>query len=59
MIDQTTINIDAKAIEPFKSVIYSAGTLQEDNQTAVIAIYGCALPDHRLREYRYIMDQLF
>ncbi len=59
VIDNTQVNIDAKSINPFKCVINSAGTLQEDNQTAVIAIYGCALPDHRLREYRYIMDQLF
>jgi hypothetical protein len=59
VIDNTSVNIDAKTINPFKCVISSAGTLQEDNQTAVIAIYGCWLPDHRLREYRYIMDQLF
>lgn len=59
IIDNTPINIDAKTITPFKCVISSAGTLQQDNQTAVIAIYGCWLPDHRLREYRYIMDQLF
>ncbi|CAF1108383.1 unnamed protein product [Adineta ricciae] len=59
VIDNTPINIDAKTITPFKCVISSAGTLQQDNQTAVIAIYGCWLPDHRLREYRYIMDQLF
>jgi hypothetical protein len=59
MIDSNHVNIDAKTISPFKCVIGSAGQLQEDNQTAVIAIYGCWLPDHRLREYRYIMDQLF
>lgn len=59
VIDNTPVNIDAKAINAFKCVISSAGTLREDNQTAVIALYGCALPDHRLREYRYIMDQLF
>jgi hypothetical protein len=59
VIDNTPINIDAKTIAPFKCVISSAGQLHEDNQTAVIAIYGCSLPDHRLREYRYIMDQLF
>jgi hypothetical protein len=59
LIDNTPVNIDVKTINPFKCVINSAGTLYEDNQTAVIAIYGCALPDHRLREYRYIMDQLF
>jgi len=58
-IDNTQINIDAKSINPFKCVISSAGTLNGDDQTAVITIYGCALPDHRLREYRYIMDQLF
>jgi len=59
VIDNTQVNIDAKSINPFKCVIASAGTLKQDNQTAVIVIYGCALPDHRLREYRYIMDQLF
>ena len=59
LIDNNQINIDSKTISPFKCVIGSAGRLNEDNQTAVIAIYGCWLPDHRLREYRYIMDQLF
>ena len=59
VIDNNSISIDAKTISPFKCVIGSAGQLHEDNQTAVIAIYGCWLPDHRLREYRYIMDQLF
>jgi hypothetical protein len=59
VIDNTPVNIDAKSINPFKCVVSSAGTLYEDNQTAVIAIYGHVLPDHRLREYRYIMDQLF
>ncbi|CAF0952341.1 unnamed protein product [Rotaria sordida] len=59
VIDNIPVNIDAKTITPFKSVISSAGTLHEDNQTLVIALYGCWLPDHRLREYRYIMDQLF
>lgn len=59
VIDNNQINIDGKTISPFKCVIGSAGQLQEDNRTAVIAIYGCWLPDHRLREYRYIMDQLF
>ncbi|CAF0793324.1 unnamed protein product [Rotaria sp. Silwood1] len=59
VIDNIPVNIDAKTISPFKSVITSAGALYEDNQTIVIAIYGCWLPDHRLREYRYIMDQLF
>lgn len=59
LIDNTPVDIDAKTIAPFKQVISSAGTLHEDNQTIIIAIYGCWLPDHRLREYRYIMDQLF
>lgn len=59
VIDNNQITIDAKTISPFKCVIESAGQLQEDSQTAVIAIYGCWLPDRRLREYRYIMDQLF
>ncbi|CAF3069366.1 unnamed protein product [Rotaria socialis] len=59
LIDNTPVNIDAKTITPFKNVISSAGRLDEDNQTILIAIYGCWLPDHRLREYRYIMDQLF
>ncbi|CAF1360985.1 unnamed protein product [Rotaria magnacalcarata] len=59
LIDNTPVNIDAKTITPFKNVISSAGRLHEDNQTILIAIYGCWLPDHRLREYRYIMDQLF
>ena len=59
VIDNNQVNIDAKTISPFKCVIASAGQLQEDNQTVVIAIYGCYLPDRRLREYRYIMDQLF
>lgn len=59
MIDNNEIKIDAKTISPFKCVIGSAGQLYEDNQTAVIILYGCWLPDHRLREYRYIMDQLF
>ncbi|CAF0963532.1 unnamed protein product [Adineta steineri] len=58
-IDNNQINIDAKTISPFKCIIGSAGQLEEDSQTAVIAIYGCWLPDRRLREYRYIMDQLF
>ena len=58
-IDNNQVNIDAKTISPFKCVIGFAGQLQEDSQTAVIAIYGCWLPDRRLREYRYIMDQLF
>ncbi|CAF1055464.1 unnamed protein product [Adineta ricciae] len=59
VIDNNQITIDVKTISPFKCVIGSAGQLQEDSQTAVIAIYGCWLPDRRLREYRYIMDQLF
>ncbi len=59
MIDNNQVSIDAKTISPFKCIIGAAGQLEEDNQTAVIAIYGCWLPDHRLREYRYIMDQLF
>ena len=59
VIDRIPITIDAKTIAPFKQVICSAGQLHEDQQTAVIALYGCWLPDHRLREYRYIMDQLF
>ena len=59
VIDKIPVNIDAKTISPFKNVISSAGALKDDNQTVVIAIYGCCLPDHRLREYRYIMDQLF
>jgi len=59
MIDNNQVSIDAKTISPFKCIIGTAGQLEEDNQTVVIAIYGCWLPDHRLREYRYIMDQLF
>ncbi|CAF1521450.1 unnamed protein product, partial [Didymodactylos carnosus] len=59
VIDQTTVSIDAKIIKPFKGVIAQGGNLQEENQTAIIAIYGCYLPDRRLREYRYIIDQLF
>jgi len=59
MIDNNQVNIDSKTISPFKCVIGSAGQIEEDNQTAVITLYGCWLPDHRLREYRYIMDQLF
>ncbi|CAF1511487.1 unnamed protein product [Rotaria magnacalcarata] len=58
-IDNNLINIDTKTISPFKCVFGSAGKLQEDSQTAIVAIYGCWLPDRRLREYRYIMDQLF
>lgn len=59
LIDNNQVNIDAKTISPFKSVLGAAGKLQEDNETAIVAIYGCDLPDRRLREYRYIMDQLF
>jgi hypothetical protein len=59
MIDNNQVNIDARTISPFKCVISSAGHLPDDDQKAVIAIYGCWLPDHRLREYRYIMNQLF
>ncbi|CAF3561587.1 unnamed protein product [Rotaria socialis] len=58
-IDNNQINIDAKTISPFKCVFGSVGKLQQDSQTAIVAIYGCWLPDRRLREYRYIMDQLF
>ena len=46
-IDNNQVNIDAKTISPFKCVIGSAGQLQEDSQTAIIAIYGCWLPDRR------------
>ena len=59
VIDKISITIDMKTISPFKQVICAAGKLHQDQQTAVIALYGCWLPDHRLREYRYIMDQLF
>jgi len=59
VIDKNQVNIDSKTIKPFKSVIAQGGNLEQENQTAIIAIYGCYLPDHRLREYRYIMDQLF
>ena len=58
-IDNNQVNIDAKTISPFKCIFGSVGHLQEDNQTAILVIYGCWLPDRRLREYRYIMDQLF
>ena len=59
VIDNNPVNIDAKTISPFKCIIASAGQLDEENSTAVIILYGCYLPDHRLREYHYIMDQLF
>ncbi len=59
MIDNNQIDIDAKTISPFKCIISSAGQIDQENSTTVIALYGCWLPDHRLREYRYIMDQLF
>ncbi|CAF0917773.1 unnamed protein product [Rotaria sordida] len=59
MIENNQVNIDVKTISPFKCIFGSAGKLQEDHQTAIIVIYGCWLPDRRLREYRYIMDQLF
>ena len=59
VIENNQINIDARTISPFKCVVSSAGHLPDDDQKAVIAIYGCWLPDHRLREYRYIMNQLF
>ena len=59
VIDNTRIDIDAKTISPFKCIIGSAGQVGQENSTTVITLYGCWLPDHRLREYRYIMDQLF
>lgn len=59
VIDNNEVTIDTKTITPFKCVFESVGKLQEDDQTAIVVIYGCWLPDRRLREYRYIMDQLF
>jgi prune family protein 2 len=59
VIDNNPIDIDAKTISPFKCIIGSAGQIDQESQTTIIALYGCWLPDHRLREYRYIMDQLF
>lgn len=59
IIDNTPLTIDVKTISPFKCVITNGGYLRDDNQTVIIGLYGCWLPDHRLREYRYIMDQLF
>ncbi|CAD5122847.1 DgyrCDS11249 [Dimorphilus gyrociliatus] len=57
-IAEQEYEIDVRVIEPYKKVI-SHGGYYEEGFKAIIVFCTCYLPDKKLKDYDYIMDNLF
>ena len=53
------IQIDLKAIQPYRRVLSHGGYFDAEKRVAIILFSGCYLPDRSRREYSYLMDHLF
>ncbi|ODN02216.1 Protein prune 2 [Orchesella cincta] len=53
------IQIDLKAIHPYRRVLSHGGYFDAEKNIAIILFSGCYLPDRSRKEYTYLMDHLF
>lgn len=58
-VGQSEIQIDLKAIQPYRRVISHGGYFDAEKKVAIILFSGCFLPDRSRKEYSYLMDHLF
>jgi prune family protein 2 len=58
-IGSSDIQIDLKAIQPYRRVLSHGGYFDVEKKVAIILFSGCFLPDRSRREYGYLMDHLF
>ncbi|CAG7727729.1 unnamed protein product [Allacma fusca] len=58
-VGASDIQIDLKAIQPYRRVLSHGGYLDAERKVAIILFSGCYLPDRSRKEYSYLMDHLF
>lgn len=58
-VGPTDIQIDLKAIHPYRRVLSHGGYFDAEKNIAIILFSGCYLPDRSRKEYTYLMDHLF